>query len=173
MDEQPDRELAEELRAMRRDVETSPDLDRRLLHAARAAGHVTGGRGRRWRQWSVAAAALLAAFLAGWTLGRGSAVAPADPRAQFVLLLHGEGRSTDSVARHTAWLGELRRANAVVRGTKLNGAAADIGPAAAAERISGFFVIRAASLEEAAAIARSCPHARDGGRVEVRPVDPV
>lgn len=172
MDDQPDRELTEELRAMRRDVETSPDLDHRLLQAARAAGHVSGGRGRRLRWWS-AAAALLAAFLAGWVLGRSAPVAPADPRAQFVLLLYGEGRSADSVARHTAWLGELRRANAVVRGTKLSGAAADIGSAGTSERISGFFVIRAASLEEAADIARTCPHARDGGRVEVRPVDPV
>lgn len=172
MDEQPDRELTEELRAMRRDIDPSPDLDRRLLQAARAAGHLNGGHGRRLRWWS-AAAALLAAFLAGWALGRGVAAPPSDSRAQFVLLLYGEGRSADSVARHTAWLGELRRANAVVRGTKLSGTATDIGPAGTSERISGFFVIRATSLEEAAGIARTCPHARDGGRVEVRPVDPV
>ena len=36
--------------------------------------------------------------------------------------------------------------------------------------MSGFFVIKAASREEAIAIAKTCPHLRHGGRVAVRPV---
>lgn len=38
------------------------------------------------------------------------------------------------------------------------------------ETISGYFVIRAASLEEATAIGRECPNLRHGMTVEVRPV---
>jgi hypothetical protein len=37
--------------------------------------------------------------------------------------------------------------------------------------VQGFFVVSAASLEEAAAVARSSPHVRDGGRIVVRPID--
>jgi hypothetical protein len=39
--------------------------------------------------------------------------------------------------------------------------------------VRGFFVISAATLEEATAVARSCPHTARGGRVIVRPIDPT
>jgi hypothetical protein len=47
------------------------------------------------------------------------------------------------------------------------------GTAGDAPRVSGFFLIRAGSLDEAEAIARDCPHLRHGGRVLVRDVDPT
>jgi len=39
--------------------------------------------------------------------------------------------------------------------------------------ISGYFVIDAASWEDAVAVARTCPHLRYGGRIILRPVAPT
>lgn len=39
------------------------------------------------------------------------------------------------------------------------------------ELIGGYFVISAASYEEAVEISRECPHLKYGGRIEVRQVD--
>jgi len=46
-------------------------------------------------------------------------------------------------------------------------------PAAEQGRLGGYFLVTAASLEQALEIARDCPHLRYGGRVVVRPVDPI
>ena len=39
--------------------------------------------------------------------------------------------------------------------------------------VAGYFVFGAKSLEDAVAIARSCPHVKHGGRITVRAVAPV
>jgi hypothetical protein len=41
------------------------------------------------------------------------------------------------------------------------------------ERIGGYFLIRAADDAAALALARSCPHLRHGGRIEVRRIRPT
>ena len=41
-----------------------------------------------------------------------------------------------------------------------------------AELVTGYFRIGAQSLDEALAVAKSCPHLTHGGRIEVREVDP-
>ena len=48
------------------------------------------------------------------------------------------------------------------------------GPfAEASEVIGGYFAIEAADYDEAVSIARSCPHLKYSGRIEVREVDVV
>jgi hypothetical protein len=37
--------------------------------------------------------------------------------------------------------------------------------------VAGLFIVRASDLERAAAIARTCPHMRYGGQIEVRPIE--
>jgi hypothetical protein len=37
----------------------------------------------------------------------------------------------------------------------------------------GFFLVRAATAEEAEAIARGCPHLRHGGTISLREIDPT
>jgi hypothetical protein len=39
--------------------------------------------------------------------------------------------------------------------------------------VAGYFVFEAKNLEDAVAIARSCPHVKHGGRITVRAVAPV
>jgi hypothetical protein len=47
-------------------------------------------------------------------------------------------------------------------------------PSAAEEGVlEGLFIVRAASLAEAAALAEGSPHVRRGGRVVIRPIEPT
>lgn len=43
----------------------------------------------------------------------------------------------------------------------------------AKEVMGGYFIVRASSYEEAVEIARTCPHLKYGGRIEVRQVEEV
>jgi hypothetical protein len=96
-------------------------------------------------------------------------VAPADMQAIF--------------ARYMAWWQGLREQDKIVHSNKLQdeGGRTIIragektvvvdGPyAEAREVISGYFVIKAASYDEALQIAMTCPHVERDGRIDVREV---
>jgi hypothetical protein len=123
-------------------------------------------------------------FAGGLTLGRATAAGErqvADRREpQYILLLQGgpTGLSPDEEARvvreYGQWAVALRGEGRFVSGERLGDAAAAVPPL---ERppadLRGYFVISAASLEDAVSVAQRCPHARRGGQVIVRPIDPI
>jgi hypothetical protein len=135
---------------------------------------------------------LAAAGLAGvfFTLGyAASRIHPAPliaPQgARYLLLLRetaefrppADRAGSALVAEYRTWARELRRRGALELGEQL----ADDGALLAAEsaaapppadggKIVGLFVVRAPSLAGALAMAKSCPHMRYGGRIEVRPI---
>lgn len=114
---------------------------------------------------------------------------PPDSRAQFVLFLYDDpvaeaSRTSEEALRtveeYKAWAGGLARAGNLVAGEKLKderrlfGAITGSGPVVPkGSALGGYFVIRAASDEEAAAIAADCPHLAHGGAIELRRIDPV
>lgn len=117
------------------------------------------------------------------------ATPPPDSRAEFVLFLYDDpvteaARTPEEALRtveeYKAWAGGLARAGNLVAGEKLTeqrrlfGAVSGSGPVVpAGTSLGGYFVIRAASDEEAAAIAAGCPHLVHGGAIELRRIDPV
>jgi RNA polymerase sigma-70 factor (ECF subfamily) len=166
-----------------REMTPPPDAEERIV-AALAARGMLGKRRRLLRgpwPWLLAAAAAL--FGAGLSVGRreGAATRPAPP-SRFVLFLFDEGErgGGDRVAEYKAWARGIGSGR-YVAGEKLkpgglwltdgaSGPAADAGPS---EKMGGYFVIEAADLAGALAVARSCPHLRHGGRILVRHIDPV
>ncbi len=59
----------------------------------------------------------------------------------------------------------------VVGGEELGGTVASFGPpVSGVGKIAGFFLVRAASREDAVALARSSPHLRHGGTIMVREI---
>ena len=145
-------------------------------------------RARGTRRWLLPLAASILGVALGWAL-RGVAVPAAPPEAHesplFLLLLSGDPvagpTGSERVALYRRWAIGLARAGVLVEAEKLTaegvvleGTSAPVRPLSIdAAAPSGFFLIRAASLDEAVRLARECPHARLGGRVTVRPVDPV
>ena len=140
-----------------------------------------GAFGRRGvARWSLAAAASLVLFLAGWSLGgRRSTPAP-DPRPLYLLLLYDvtptpPQEEAARVSEYGVWARRIG-AGSLKGAEKLKDESVVLGPAFAGPEegtLGGFFVIAAETREQALEIARGCPHLRHGGRVVVRPIDPV
>jgi hypothetical protein len=75
---------------------------------------------------------------------------------------------------YRSWAIELRRRGHLVRAERLGSETRTLGSRqTGATDTSGFFLIRAATIAEATALARECPHLRHGGTVTVRSVDPT
>jgi hypothetical protein len=128
-------------------------------------------------------AAALVVFVVGWWAGARGGAAPgvsATAGDRYLLLLREDasydrgGSETERVAEYRDWAMGLRREGRLEKGEKLaeeslplpaGGAAS---PAVGSETVAGFFVIRADTPAQAAAIANTCPHLRYGGRIEVR-----
>jgi len=150
-------------------------LEERTVSRLRAEGRF-GPRRSALSVWA-AAAALAAAFGAGWIAAR-RGTAPDDRTARFVLLLY-EGRDFDGgppgnrVGEYRHWAAALRRSGVAVSGEKLAPEIRALPPAslpAGEERLAGFFIVGARDIGSAEAIARECPHLRHGGWIVVRPV---
>jgi hypothetical protein len=168
---------AEALRALAREVPPPAGSADRAVAALRRSGLIRGAR--PWR-WLGVAAAVAVAFAGGVALGRNpSHPAAEDPRPQFVILLYG-GDTPDAAedARHTgeiaAWARGLAERGNALSGAKLNAHEYPLGTGGASTGdLGGYIVLAASGVEEAMAMARTCPHLRHGGRIVVRPVDPT
>jgi hypothetical protein len=170
-----------ELASLSRELGPPSHLEDRTVAALRGAG-LMRVPGHRRRILQAAAAVLL--FAGGVAIGRttASTLPAADHREpRFLLLLHGgptaasEREETALVAEYRDWAIGLRQSGRYVSGERLTDVAA-IAPTARlpeVEDLRGFFIISATSLDEAASLAQTCPHARRGGHVVVRPINPT
>ena len=180
---------AEEKRAMealRADAAPPPAVEQATLARLRSEGLV---RPRALVRGGVlrllAAAAALAIFATGlgvgrWTLQSGAA-SPADSTPRFVLFLYdapSEPAMTDAqmqerVSEYRNWAIGLRKRGAAITGEKLTRERQErLGPAATgAAPLGGYFVISARDWDTAMDVARSCPHLKHGGTIEVRQIE--
>jgi len=183
---------ARALRELPRELTPRPELEERVVAALAGRGLVRvprGGSGRIGRAVAAAAAGLLLMAAGVWIgralpQGQARTIAP-DASPRFVLfLLRGQESDRPAeegarVAEYRAWARGLAASGRSVSGEKLDdreerlGAPGALVPAAAVapeEEIRGYFVISAASLDDALAVARACPHLKHGGRIVVRPI---
>jgi hypothetical protein len=171
-----------DLSSLPREMAPPPHLEDRTILALQQLGLLAAPASRRALMMRLAAAIVL--FVGGVTLGRvtASVTPPADePGPRFLLLLHGgpTGLPADqeaAVAReYGAWARQLRSDGRFVTGERLGDASVTVPPRDLPDvaDVRGYFLISAASLDEALAVARGCPHARRGGSVIVRPIDPI
>lgn len=176
------------------DVRPGGDLRDRVLGALDDAEPVPPVHPGAWRAPSLALRSALAVALLAIGVGLGAWLArpeapTPDPRAQFVLFLYDDpvtdtARTPEEVQatinEYKSWAGGLARAGNLVAGEKLTnerrmfGAVSNAGPVVPeGASLGGYFVIRAGSPEEAAAIVAGCPHLVHGGAIELRQIDPV
>jgi hypothetical protein len=169
----------------------SPELEARVTDSLRRRGLLVRRAGPRRTVvrslgWLVAATACT---VAGFSLGRSGwgREAPEPVGSRYMLLLYGGSAplrpgETDAsiVEEYRQWAVGLARGGRFVTGERLSddapvvigdGAmtAADLASAA----VAGYFVVSAASVEEARALARDSPHVRRGGMIVVRPIAPT
>ncbi len=171
----PEEEAA--LRALPREAEPPPALEERVVGALRDRGLVARRRPVSWN--SLAAGLVL--FAAGLVAGRWLPARPAHPAEPVYLLLlyAGPDRTTgDEAARaheYGAWAASLRKDGRLLGAERLGSEQRVLGEGSLAELPAprGYFLFRASDMQEALAIARTCPHLRHGGQVAVQPLDPV
>lgn len=150
---------------------------RRLRESGALRSHPRRGRGAL-----AAAAAGVVLFALGLAVGaRRAAPAPSEPSLpQFVLLLYdppaespvSEAQMAARVDEYRLWAKGVRAGGAAIRGEKLEGEGRILGPPASelGWPLGGYFVVAAKNWDAAVAVARSCPHLKHGGRIEVRAV---
>jgi hypothetical protein len=169
-----------EVVSLSREIAPDPVVEERVVARLRDKGLLRVDTSP-WRRWAAAAAVLI--FAAGVGAGRLSVrpTALENHESRFLLLLSGgpEGLPVEEearvVAEYGAWALTLRQQGRSVSGERLGEARTAVpdGVAPNAEDVRGFFIISAGSFDEATDVARSCPHARRGGRVTVRPIEPT
>jgi hypothetical protein len=170
------------LRALPLEADPPPALEERIVAALHDRRVLIPPPSTWWRRspaWARLAAAI-ALFAAGVGAGRATVAKPFPPAgpAYLLLLYAGPERAAgDEVARareYGAWAASLRKQGRLLGAERLGSEQRLLGegdtPAPVAR---GYFLFRASDMEEALAIARSCPHLRHGGRVSVQPLDPV
>jgi hypothetical protein len=181
-----DRDLSDEerraLRALAGGPEPPPALEAATVRRLAQEGLVTAHR-PGWGMRLAAAAAAVALFGLGLAVGaRRAAPHAAVPGApRFVLLLYDapderaltDGQMQARVEEYRNWARDVRASGREIAGEKLEPDARPLGPsegAGAGWPLGGYFVITARDLDAAVDVARSCPHLRHGGRVEVRAI---
>ncbi len=173
----------EALRALAPVPEPPERLEQRVLRSLRANGTLTASMGLPWIRRSLAAAALVAAFIGG----RLTMPSPAPPGPRWMVLLYEDaafrgpepGEEQSYVEEYRAWAAVLRQRRQLVDAAELLPAAAVLGPEGArptappasdAARLTGYFIIVAPTLEAARALTADIPHLRHQGRVTIQPL---
>ena len=151
-----DDELLRALKELPRETEPPPELEERIV--ARLYP-------RRTRFFAIAAAIAICAFLGGY------AVAGSQSEPTHILFVHQQQIPVTSeqmrarVAEYGAWARNLQGGERLtshvwlLEGSRVENAT---------PTINGYFLMRASDDTDALRIARTCPHLRYGGRVELR-----
>jgi hypothetical protein len=141
----------------------------------RIAGRI-GLKRRRGTMFLVTAAAVVAGFVAGMLMPRHEPV----PRGkEFILFIHDtpsmrvDGNEPRRIEEYRHWAHELHAKGTMTAGEKLTGEVSSVGSNAGSSTVGGFFRIVARDRAEAERVARTCPHLRYGGWIEVREIDRV
>jgi hypothetical protein len=165
------------LDALPREIHPDAALEDRVTGELRRAGAFAPARRSRTHLWRAVAAVII--FLAGFASARLPWGTTADGAPQFLLLLYGGEAASPAdvaarVAEYGAWARAEDDAGRLVLAEKLDDVRLLLGPGAAApadREPSGFFLIRALTLDAARAAAATNPHLRYGGTIVVRPID--
>jgi hypothetical protein len=179
-DEDLTQEEAKALRSLAASGEPPEALERATVERLRARGLIGVSR-RPWLSWLLAAAAGVALFAAGIAVGRRPPAPPSgEAMPRFALFLYDapseasltEAQMRERVSEYRSWAMRLRESGGEIRGEKLGPESRRLGAAApSGAPLGGYFIVSARDWDAAMAVARSCPHLRHGGTIEVRQIE--
>lgn len=168
-----------------RDASPPRALKDRVIQSLRADGVLSPAKSdRRWQYVALAAAVVIGfgfGYVANETNSEPGQLVTGE---RYALLLYTDsafrpkGSSAELVAEYAAWARSLRSRKQLALGEKLSDSGRVVSSRGAvaegvesAGSISGFFIVSAADIAEAVALASTCPHVLHGGRIVVRPIE--
>jgi len=181
----PDPEWRAACASLKKDLSPPPEVEQRVVDALRRRGRLRapGDGGPAWLSRPALRVAAALALLALGGLGQRylfgpSGIDAAEPT--FVLLLREEepiqGDERLLYEEYAAWARDQAGAAALVGGERLAPGSRVVGGSASGgatqtAAVTGYFLLSVSTYDEALRIARSCPHVRHGGAIEVRRID--
>ncbi len=166
---------------LRREQQPPPELEQTVLKALHKEGLLRKSPGPR-RRWLPLAAAVagIALFAGGYFFGRsqGGPEGQIRPELGYMLLLHEDsrfrpGEPMEMFEEYKAWMEAVGSRGVAITGQELRNEALVLDPDGTPdtdepERTTGYFLLEAATMDQATEIARSIPHLKYGGSVEVK-----
>jgi hypothetical protein len=179
----PDEELnqgeREAFETLRQEIKLPDELQDKIIHELKNQHLIQSTMNNKKLFW---AAAVLSALVTGFLLGRIDFNQPRITmnveQEQFLLLLYeddsfsGENISA-LIEEYISWAMNLQDKNQLAYAEKLKDEKFDLGNRSniSAAAVTGYFVIKASDLEEAMQIAKSHPHLKYNGSIELRPIE--
>lgn len=171
----------ERLAALRKSPLPPPALEARVVAALRNERLLVTPN--RWLKPLALAAAGILLFVLGWTSARWHFAPPREIAQQRFAFFLEKGNEIPAInsdqekslaSEYARWGRQFNSA-----GERLANSGADLQTVAGPEipwtsqpsSLRGFFIVSAKDLPDAIQIARTCPHLKYGGRIEVRPID--
>jgi len=181
-------ELSEGLRALRQSQAPPAAMETQIVKALESRGllHARQKNPIRWLWPVLAAAACMAGFVAGnFYMQRTRTLTGASAQREFALFLNdaafepapGTEEEAKRVRQYAAWARDLRATSHLIAGEKLGTRTIEISGSQGEHvreghsAVGGYFVVTAESMDAALAIARTCPHLKYGGSIEIRPIE--
>lgn len=171
-------------------------LEDRIVAQLKATNVIRAGKSGWLPSYSgvgVAVALSLAIFVAGALVGRGISTAPKRPDLPGYMLIvrtsspNAEARTPaeelQRVKEYSAWARDLSQRGLLIGGEKLkdegrlltqaneNATVAETPSKPAEGSIAGYFLLPSSDYEQAVTIAKTCPHLKHGGTVELRQIE--
>ena len=170
-------------------------LEDRIVTQLKAANVIRAGKPGWLPSYPVVGisfALSLAIFVVGALVGRGISTTPKQPDLPgYMLIVRRSSAESEAgtpaeelqrVKEYSAWARDLGRRGLLIGGEKLkdegrlltqaNGNATVATPSKPAEgSIAGYFLLPPGDYEQALTIAKTCPHLKHGGTVELRQIE--
>jgi len=171
----------------RLEKETTPParLEESIIAKLKSEGLIMTTRPRfLFLKYAASLAAALCLFFGGMFFESQRSAAPAgiDPAHGYMLILHEDagfkqGEPRAMFEEYSNWMHKTLDRGVKIDGQELKNEAAIVSGdrqvamlgADAGEKITGYFVIEAASMDEALEVAKDNPHVKYGGSIEVKP----
>jgi hypothetical protein len=189
MTDKNDEDFVNALKSLPGELLPPPQLERIVLQSLRDKGLVRQKPGTSILKFAAVAACCVFFFLGGVLFNKertaSSSVSMSENTFAFFLMEDENYQSPKSdhelqqrIELYRNWGVQLRQKGVILSGTKLQDERHILNNTGEESRlqneaIAGYFLIDTKDMNQALEIARTCPHLRFGGRIEVRQVHPV
>jgi len=133
---------------------------------------------KKYMKWAASVAAVVLIFYLGRISAEGISI---DPNKGYMLILHEDeqfkpGDPNDMFKEYAQWMLSTIAKGVIITGQEFKEVATlvdnqkniEYRDSKAADRVTGYFIVEAESLEEAIQIAKDNPHIKYGGSIEIK-----